>query len=108
MLRKLYSLSSPVYILIDWLLVNRQEDIQEKFEKFGKITAVNCPKPIVVTQQIKDPNIGYAFVRFEDKRDREVALKAFNAGEISFHDSKVSVKPLVPAFWPTEQTRRFY
>lgn len=85
-----------------------EEDIREKFERFGKITDVHCPKPIIVTQQVKDANIGHAFVRFEDVRDRDAAVKAYNGGEITFGEPTVKAKPLVPSFWPTEKTRRFY
>ena len=70
--------------------------------------AVNCPKPLVVTQQIKDSNDGFAFVRFEDPRDRKVALQELEKGAVKLDGQVIRGKEVAPQFWPTEQTRRFY
>ena len=69
---------------------------------------MNCPKPLVVAQQIKDENDGVAFIRFEDRRDRDAALQDANAGKIAVRGKVVSGKDIVPGYWPRENTRRDY
>lgn len=69
---------------------------------------VHCPKPLIVTERPKDPNIGFAFIRFEDKRDRAKALEDIQAGRIIFNGKAVTAKELKPNFWPREETRRYY
>lgn len=69
---------------------------------------VNCPKPLVVTQLIKDENDGFGFVRFEDRRDRDAALRDVHEGKIVFRGKQVTGKEIVPGYWPKESTRRYY
>lgn len=78
------------------------------FQRFGTIVDVSCPKPLVVTQQTKDPNCGFAFVRFSDQRDRTDAFHAIQNGKVQFSGQSIKAKELLPSFWPTEKTRRYY
>lgn len=78
------------------------------FERFGPIVSVNCPKPLIVTQQTKDPNCGFGFVRFQDPRDRQNAFDEISKGNIKFRDQSIKGKIILPSFWPTQETRRYY
>jgi hypothetical protein len=69
---------------------------------------VSCPKPLIVTQQTKDPNCGFAFIRFRDTRDREAAFTEVTEGRIQFNQQSIKGKILLPSFWPREETRRYY
>ncbi len=69
---------------------------------------VSCPKPLIVTERPKEPNCGYGFVRFEDKRDRTKAMKDIEAGLIQFNGRAITGKELKPEFWPRAETRRYY
>ena len=53
---------------------SRPEDLTEFFSRYGKIADVSCPKPLKVTERPREPNVGVAFVRFDDRRDLDVAL----------------------------------
>ena len=75
---------------------------------YGVDVIVDCPKPMIVTELIKDANNGFAFVRFGDKRDRDAAFKDVCQGEIRFRGKIVSSKVIKPGFWPCESTRRYY
>lgn len=86
----------------------REAEIKQFFEQYGKVVDVSCPKPLVVTQQTKDPNCGYAFVRFSDPRDRHLAIRDLGAGKVVFDGQVLRGKEILPSFWPTEQTRRYY
>lgn len=86
----------------------RENEIREAFHSFGTVVDVSCPKPLVVTQQTKDANSGFAFVRFSDVRDRTKAFQAIQAGRVRFDGQEIKGKELLPSFWPTEQSRRYY
>lgn len=63
---------------------------------------------MVVTQQIKDENDGVAFIRFEDRRDRDAALRDVTEGKIVFRGKIITGKEIIPGYWPREGTRRYY
>jgi len=88
--------------------VFRAEEIKDYFSKYGKVLDVCCPKPLQVNLRPREPNVGYAFVRFDDKRDLEVALNDVNAEKVSFHGHISKGELLLPSYWPTERTRRYY
>lgn len=67
-----------------------------------------CPKPLLVTERPRDPNVGHAFVRFADKRDLEAAVQAVRSGQVMFDGRRVQAEQIVPGYWPTEKTRRYY
>jgi hypothetical protein len=78
--------------------------------EYGKVISVSCPKPLVVTQQTKDPNCGFAFIRYQDPRDLKAALFAIDSEKgVSFDGvHRIKGKEVTPSFWPTEASRRYY
>lgn len=83
-------------------------EIQEVFERYGRVMDVKCPKPLQVNLRVADPNCGYAFVRYKDKRDLDDALADIKAGKVSFYGVTITGDYVAPIYWPTENTRRYY
>ena len=53
-----------------------------EFQKFGKISYVYCPKPLQVVLWNNNPNEGYSFVRFFDRKAAYDALREMNGVEL--------------------------
>jgi hypothetical protein len=104
------SLSLSLSLSCAFSRCHRSEEIKQEFEtRYPTIrVVVDCPKPIIVTELIKGPNNGFAFVRFADRRDRDKALKDVQNGNFQFHGKTVTGKDIIPSFWPRESTRRYY
>ena len=69
---------------------------------------MSCPKTLLVTERPRDPNVGVAFVRFDDRRDLDVALADLTAAKITFDGQIIKGEMLRPGCWPTNQSRRYY
>lgn len=69
---------------------------------------VRCPRPLIVTQQTKDANMGHAFVRYKDIRDLRKALDDMADEKIIMDGCVLKGEILPPQHWPTERTRRYY
>jgi hypothetical protein len=78
------------------------------FSEFGEVGAVSCPKPLIVTQQTSDANMGHAFVRYKDVRDLRKALNAMLDESLSIDGHRLKGEIVQPLHWPTEKTRRYY
>lgn len=78
------------------------------FSQYGDIGVVQCPKPLIVTQQTKDANMGHAFVRFKDIRDLRKTLDAMCDDQIEVDGCVLKGEIVPPQHWPTEKTRRYY
>lgn len=76
--------------------------------RYGELSEVTCPKPVIVTQQTGLPNNGNAIIRFKDKRDLDAAQKDIAEGIVIFHGKTVHADVVPPRFWPSEKTRRYY
>jgi len=84
------------------------EEIQHCFSKYGVIGCTYFPKPLQVEKRPKEPNIGIGFVRFEDKRDVESALRDINRGGVELEGVVLRGEYAPPQFWPSERTRRYF
>lgn len=84
------------------------DEISEYFERYGRVMDVKCPKPLQVNLRIDEPNCGFGFIRFKDKRDLDDALIDLKAGKISFHGQVATGVYTPPSYWPEEKTRRYY
>lgn len=80
----------------------------EVFSQYGDLGAVNCPKPLIVTQQTKDGNMGHAFIRYRDIRDLRRALDAMLDEQIEIDGAVLKGEIVPPRHWPTDKTRRYY
>lgn len=69
---------------------------------------MTCPKPILVVEKVSTANNGVAWVKFEDQRDMQRALRDIEDGRVVFDGSVVTAKASLPRYWPTESTRRYY
>lgn len=69
---------------------------------------VTCPKPLIVTQQTSDANMGHAFVRYRDIRDLRRALDDICDEKVVVDGYVLRGEIVPPQHWPTEKTRRYY
>ena len=84
------------------------ETLNTVFRIYGELGVVYCPRPLHVTLRTTDANQGFAFIRFKDKRDLEVALADVKAGKLIVDGQVLTGDYLVPSFWPTDKTRRYF
>ena len=85
-----------------------EADIKEVFEKYGEVGIVYCPKPIHVNLRTKDGNSGYAFVRYVDKRDLNLALEDCKNGKVIIANNVIKAEYTPPTHWPSDKTRRYW
>ena len=57
-------------------------------------------------QHLSQPNLGTVFVRYKYKRDAARAAVAMNNTELD--GNIISVVQILPHFWPTTKSRRYY
>ena len=55
----------------------RDDDVKEKFEKYGKVTAIN-----IVREPFSQESRGFGFLTFETVKDAQAALDVMNKSEI--------------------------
>lgn len=84
------------------------EEVREIFIRYGDIACVFFPKPLQIALRPKDPNMGYGFVRFHDKRDVDKALNDIHNGLVEISGQKIEGEYVPPQYWPSDKTRRFY
>eukprot|EP01039_Chlorochromonas_danica_P000860 gene860-935_t len=84
------------------------KEMEDYFSRYGPIASVSCPKPLVVAERVLDPNCGYAFVRFHDKRDAKAAVQDIEEGKVHFNGQQVTGHLVYPSYWPSEKTRTYY
>ena len=61
-----------------------------------------------VNLRVEDPNVGIAFIRFNDKRDMKDALQAMKEGKIEFDGMITKGEHVPPLHWPNDKSRRYY
>lgn len=86
-----------------------EEQIREHFGVFGEIGDIYIPKPIKISdymQTIRDANLGTVFVRYRYKRDSQNAIEAMNGQSIE--GRVIKVESVLPHYWPTNRTRRYF
>lgn len=76
--------------------------------RYGEIGVVSCPKPIIVTQQTGDANMGHAFVRYKDRRDLVKAADDIADEKLEIDGHVLKAEIIQPLHWPTDKTRRYY
>jgi len=84
------------------------EEIKKVFTRYGEVGDVTCPKPLLVIERTNKPNCGFAFVRYKNRLHLENALEAVKSLSITIDNQTIFGESLVPPFWPTEKTRRYY
>lgn len=84
------------------------ERLEMIFGMYGKLGAVTCPTPMLILEFTGDPNDGFAFVRYEDKRDLDRAFGAIERGDVVIDGFTVTGKVIPPRFWPNDKSRRYY
>lgn len=70
--------------------------------------SVSCPRPILVALKTNDNNCGTAWVKYNDRRDMEIALEAIEQERVVVDGRVLMAKYHLPRYWPTEDTRRYY
>lgn len=83
-------------------------EIEAYFSKYGPVASVNCPKPLIIAQRVNDPNCGSAFVRFFDRRDADCALADLKEGKVVIRGKALEGKFILPPYWPSQASRRYY
>ena len=78
------------------------------FSQYGEIGVVSCPKPVIVTEQTKDPNMGHAFIRYVDRRDLAKAASDIADQKLIIDGCVIQGEIIQPSHWPTDKTRRYY
>ena len=76
--------------------------------RYGDIGDVTCPKPLLVNEKTNKPNCGFAFVRYRDRNHLEKAYEDLKNRNIAIKNQTIFGECLLPSFWPTDKTRRYY